>query len=147
MHSENGLLVDLDDVAKMIDQCDVFAVGFRSFPQRLLVDTRYDREEGPFIGVVEPVASVQERFFWLGQQRPRFGAPQRFTFFVWPHSIAFFQEAGLDGGILRRCHESGGSEVLPMFEAAMADIRERDRLATIGAIKGESYHTLWALRR
>jgi hypothetical protein len=44
------------------------------FPERLIVDTRHTDSDGPMVEVVEPVATVEERFFWLGQRRPSFGA-------------------------------------------------------------------------
>jgi NADH:ubiquinone oxidoreductase subunit 5 (subunit L)/multisubunit Na+/H+ antiporter MnhA subunit len=41
------------------------------------------------------VASVQERFFWLGQQRPTLGMPKNFMFFAWPHSLRYLEDSGL----------------------------------------------------
>jgi hypothetical protein len=82
VYTENGLLVDLAEVEKVVDLCDVFTVVFGLFAERLLVDTRCEGEEGPLVALVEPVASVEERFFWLGQRRPAFGPPERFMFFL-----------------------------------------------------------------
>ena len=42
MHTENGILVDLDQVRRVVDNADVFTVAFRLFGERLLIDTRFD---------------------------------------------------------------------------------------------------------
>ena len=98
--TENGMMIDLEELRKVVENADVFAIGFRTFPERLIVDARSSEHAGTMVQVVEPVASVEERFFWLGKERPAFGVPERFTFFVWPHSLRFFEESGL-GQIIR----------------------------------------------
>lgn len=143
MYTENGLLVDLVEVEKVVDLCDVFTVIFGLFPERLVVDTRHKGDEGPLVALVEPVASVQERFFWLGQRRPAFGPPENFMFFVWPHSIEFFEESGVAARIGRRCQASGYSEAVTMFEKAMAELRQKERKATLQAVTGEGFRDLW----
>ena len=143
MYTENGLMVNLSEVEKVVDQCDVFTVVFRMFPERLLVDTRFTAEEGPLVALVDPVASVEERFYWLGQERPRFGPPERFMFFPWPHSIVFFGQCGIAEHIRRRCEASGWAEAVAMFEKVMADLKEKEQQVTLAAIKGENFHTIW----
>ncbi|MDO8615620.1 MAG: hypothetical protein Q7T33_07775 [Dehalococcoidia bacterium] len=144
MFTENGVMIDLDEVRKVVDRCDVFTIGFRTFGERLIVDTRTQGEEGPMAEVVGPVGTVEERFFWLGQRRPAFGVPQQFTFFVWPHSLRFFRECGLVELI-------GGRLQAPQLPAASGGLdqalQQLDRLehkATLDAIRGNNYHTLWA---
>jgi hypothetical protein len=143
MHSENGVLVDLGDVSTVIEDSDVFGIGFRLFPDRLLVDTRFSDQDSVFIAVVPKVDSMQERFFWLGQQRPRFGMPERFAFFFWPHSIAFFEESGMAKRIKERLLESGWDNAATMFEETLADLRQRELEGTLTAISGQSHHTIW----
>ena len=41
------------------------------------------------------MASVQERYLWLGQHRGTFGAPEAFSFFVWPQSIESLMESSV----------------------------------------------------
>ena len=77
MYTENGLLVDLAEVEKVVDLCDVFTIIFRLFPERLLVDGRTSPQEGPLVALVEPVATVEERYHWLGRERPSFGPPEQ----------------------------------------------------------------------
>lgn len=143
MYSENGLLIDLEDVREAVATADVFAVGFRQFPERLFVDTRWNDRHGPFVGVVEPVSSVQERLFWLGARRPSLGMPQRFLFFPWPHSIAFLQESGIWEQIARRVRASGHPQVDAMLEATLRQLKEKEHDANLAAIRGEGYHQIW----
>lgn len=143
MYTENGLMVNLSEVEKVVDQCDVFTVVFRLFPERLLVDTRFTAEEGPLVALVDPVASVEERFYWLGQERPRFGPPERFMFFPWPHSIAFLEQCGVADHIRRRCEASGRAEAVAMLERVMAELKEKEQQVTLAAIKGENFKTIW----
>lgn len=137
MFTENGVIIDLDEVNKVIEHCDVFTIGFRLFPERLIVDARTADDEGPMLEVVEPVGTVEERFFWLGQRRPAFGVPQQFTFFIWPHSVPFLEESGLMDRIRRRIYPQDPAE-------SMLRLQLRERRAVFDAIKGTNYHTLWS---
>ncbi len=78
MYTENGLLVDIAEIDEIVRNADVFAAGFRLFPERLLIDTRHDENEMPMVAIVDPVATLQERFFWLGQHRPSLGTAEGF---------------------------------------------------------------------
>ena len=144
MYTENGLLVNLAEVEEVVDLCDVFTIIFRTFPERLLVDSRTSDQEGPLVGLVEPVASVEERYHWLGRKRPSFGPPERFMFFLWPHSIAFLEQCGVAARIRRRCEATGRPEAVAMFDRALAELREGEQRATLAAITGENYHTIWS---
>ena len=144
MFTENGLLIDLAEVKKVVAECDVFAIGFRLFPQRLLIDTRFLEDEGPLVAVVEPVATVEERFFWLGQKRPRFGPPQRFSFFIWPHSIAFLESCGIVEAIQERCRPDKWPDVRQQAGEVLAELRRLEKEAIQEALSGTNYHTLWS---
>ena len=52
MFTENGVLIDFEELRKVIDKCDVFTVGFRLFSERMIVDTRTTGEEGPMLEIV-----------------------------------------------------------------------------------------------
>lgn len=146
MFTENGVTIDFSELQKVVDTCDVFTIGFRMFPERLIVDTRHGDSDGPMVEVVEPVATVEERFFWLGQRRPSFGVPQQFTFFVWPHSVRHLEESGLGDIIRRRVHaEEETGEVGRQMAKSTIQLNTLEQRATFDAIHGRNYHTLWAL--
>ncbi len=95
MLTENGLRVDMEAVREVLERADVLAVAFTTFPDRLLVDVRDSGEEGPLVAIVDPVSTVEERFLWLGQHRGRFGAPEAFSFFMWPQTVRGMVERDL----------------------------------------------------
>lgn len=137
-------MIDLEQLRKVVDTCDVFTVGFRLFPERLIVDTRADERNGPLVEVVEPVSTVEERFFWLGQRRPSFGVPKQFTFFVWPHSIGYLEESGIMDRIRQRIYPADQTgEAAQQLVRAMQRLFSLEQQATRDAILGRNYHTLW----
>ncbi len=146
MYTENGLLVDVQEITEIVDSADVFTGSFRLFPERLLIDTRHDGREMPMVAIVDPVSSVQERFFWLGQHRPSLGLPESFKFFYWPHSIGFLRESGVWAKIVDRVAGSGFSGARETCDEALRDLIERERKATVDAIHGKRYQTLWSAR-
>lgn len=145
MYTENGLLVDLGEIEHTVRNADVFAAGFRLFPERLLIDTRHDDTEMPMVAIVDPVSSVQERFFWLGQHRPSLGMPQNFMFFFWPHSARYLQESGLWEKICARVVASGFNGARETCDAALDDLVARERSANVDAIRGQRHETIWAI--
>ncbi len=135
-------MIDLEELRKVVDNADVFTIGFRMFPERLIIDTRSEGETPPMIRVVEPVNTVEERFFWLGKERPEFAMPERFTFFVWPHSMRFFEDSGLGDLIRQRVYP-----IDPDCGRQMAESIHRlgvlERRAERDAITGRNHETLW----
>ena len=145
MFTENGVMIDLEEVRKVVEECDVFTIGFRLFPERVIVDARTFGDEGPILEVVEPVSTVEERFFWLGKRRPAFGVPERFTFFLWPHSIQHLEESGLMDKIRQRIYALDESrEIGRSVAKSVLHLHLLERKATRDAITGRNYHTLWA---
>ncbi len=140
-------MVDIEEFNKVVDLCDVFGVGFRLFPERLLVDTRTDDEHGPMLKVAEPVDSVQARFHWLGRERPSFGPPERFVFVPWPHSLQFLEECGILSRIRDRLVGLQPS-VADECDSVFAQLQALERSGTIEAIRGNGrYRTLWSAAR
>jgi hypothetical protein len=132
-------MIDLEELRNVVQSADVFTVGFRLFPERMIIDTRESGDVGPMVKVVEPVTSVEERFFWLGKERPAFGVPQSFSFFVWPHSIRYLEESGLGSIIRDRVARQADDQVAE----AIQQLIHLERLAERDAITGRNYHTLW----
>lgn len=142
MYGESGQIVDASEVREAIERADVLIVGFRTFPQRLLVDSRTSGPVGPMVRVVEPLGGVEERMFWLGQNRPAFGMPQAFTFFVWPHSVGFLEETGVAPILRDQVASHDGEEQL---SAALGELHAHERAARRDAITadGAPWRTLW----
>jgi hypothetical protein len=143
MYSENGVLVDLDDVAKLVSEADVFTVGFANFPERLIVDTRSNMNEAPMIKVVEPASGPRDRLAWLQRRRPSLGAPRAFTFMAWPHSPGFMQETGVWERIRHQVNADNDLGVDTQCEAALRELKNLDMQATLAVLRGDRCLTLW----
>ncbi len=143
MFTENVVQIDLEEVGKVVERCDVFAIGFRMFSERVIIDTRETDDQVPLVKVVEPVTSVEERFHWLGRERPAFGVPERFSFFVWPHSMEFLESCGLARRIRDQLGASERPEVARMMDKALAELQRLERRSVHQALAGEGYHVLW----
>ena len=143
MYSENGVLVDFEEISKLLQTADVFTVGFTSFPERLIVDTRSNDHETPMIQVVEPARSARDRMVWLSRRRPSLGAPEAFSFFAWPHSPSFMVQSGIWDRIRRAVDADNDNEVAVQCDLAMKQLHNLDREATFALLRGEHCLTLW----
>jgi hypothetical protein len=143
LFTENGVMIDLEEVGKVVDSSDVFTIGFRMFPQRVVIDARETGDVGPMVRVAEPVGTVEERFHWLGRERPSFEAPHGFAFFVWPHSMEFFDSSGVPQRIRDRLQASERPQVARMLDEALEELQRLEGEAVRQALSGEGYHALW----
>jgi hypothetical protein len=143
MPGENGVMVDLNEVSKLVASADVFAVGFGYFSERLLVDARTNESETPLVQVVEPAGSPQRRLRWLRRRRPSLGAPEAFSFVAWPHSARLLVDAGIWERILRRVAAESDPTVQAQCELALKQLLNLDHAASIAAIKGENFVNLY----
>lgn len=143
MLTEKGLEVDVEAVHDLLRRADVLAIGFTLFPERLLIDTRTSDEEGPLVAIVAPVATVQERYLWLGKHRGNFGAPEAFSFFTWPHTVRGMRERDILGPLRSRLSavsNDGGH----MLDQALAKLAGLEQNAIREAINGgESWRAVW----
>ncbi|MCC7365145.1 MAG: hypothetical protein IT303_12320 [Dehalococcoidia bacterium] len=143
MLTENGHQVDDAAVEQVLLNGDVITVGFTLLPQRLLVDTRVRPGEGPLVAIVAPVATVQERYLWLGKHRGSFGSPQSFSFFAWPHTIRNLVERDALAPLRARLADIS-SDGAATLDAAVAKLAMAEREAMKAAVTGsEAWQTLW----
>lgn len=147
MLTENGIEFDHDALRQVLEQADVLTIGFATFPQRLLIDTRTRTDEGPLATFVEPVTSVQERYLWLGKHRGSFGAPQGFSFFIWPRTVRALVEGDALRPLRDRLARAGGPASVAELDTALAALRELELQALRNVVAGgEGWHTVWAAR-
>lgn len=140
MYGENGPIIDIEEVREAIERADVLTVGFRSFPERLIIDSRSSEAAGSMARVVEPVGGVEERMFWLGRNRPQFELPEQFTFFVWPHSVRFMEQTGVTDVLFAQVHAGEGAAELT---DALEELKRLERVSSRSAIDGDQWHTIW----
>ncbi|OAI38807.1 hypothetical protein AYO38_08965 [bacterium SCGC AG-212-C10] len=143
MLAENGLDVDMDAVNEVLNRADVLTIGFTTFSERLLIDARANSSDGPMVAIVGPVGTVQERYHWLGRHRPGFGAPEAFSFFVWPHTVRTFRERDIIGPMRERLAAASG-DAATVLEQVLQRLGELETDAFRAAIRGEQpWHALW----
>ena len=140
--------IDLDAIRRVIAETDVFVVRFAMIEQRLLVDTRPDAEGRPYISIVPPVTSAEERYRFLQKERPGMPPPDQITVFQWPRPIAVMRELGVWRFIEERVESIGGDQSRRDADAAFRDGQRLERADVIAAIKGgEGYETIWERTR
>ncbi len=133
---------DLEETLRALRDADVVVIGFGWLQERLLIDGRTNESEGPYIRVVGPVHSPQDRLRELRKLRPSFDEPESFVFFPWSGRVEPFVEAGLFERILERCDGDPTAEA--DARAALTRLYELDREDVRQAISGgEKYHTLY----
>lgn len=143
MFAENGLQIDMDAVNEILARADVVALGFTAFAERLLVDVRSKGSLPPFVSVVDPVATVQERYAWLGRERGVLGAPQAFSFFVWPHSVRTLRERDVLAPLRARLAEVAG-DAAEQLDVIVETLAALEIEAFKKAIRGEDpWRSLW----
>ena len=133
---------DLDDALRVIDEADVVVIGFAWLADRLLVDARRSGSSGPYVRVVTPVRTPQERIRQLRELRPGFNDPESFVFLPWSGRVDSFVEAGLYQRIVDRCRDD--EPALGDCHTALKKLEELDRDDLRQAIRGgDKYHTLY----
>lgn len=144
MLAENGLEVDARALRHVFETGDVITVGFTLLVERLLIDTRRRPDEGALVAIVAPVATVQERYLWLGAHRGNFGAPKNFAFVAWPHTVRNLAERDIIRPLWERLASVGeGDEVA--LDNAIERLLEAERQAMREAVRGgDSWSTTWA---
>jgi hypothetical protein len=136
--------VDLGKVFEVIDSSDLLIVRFHLIQDRLLVDFRTRPGTGPFIAVVPPVSSVEERMRSLRALRPGFPLPEQIMSFHWPRSVPVLLESGIWDRIATRMIALGGDAARPACEETRYTLRRKEQSEIFGAITGaEHYQTLW----
>ena len=136
--------IDIEAMRRVIAEAEVFVVRFGMIEQRLLVDTRPDGQGRPYISIVPPVTSAEERYRFLRTERPDVPPPGQITVFQWPRSIAVMRELGVWRLIDDRVTAIGGDVSRRAADAAFRKGQRLERADMIAAIRGgEGYETLW----
>lgn len=144
-YGDNGLAVDFDQMAAAVDDGEVIVVGFEMTSKRLLIDLRADDHSPPLMEVVDPLANAQERNEWLSERRPGVPLPERFVFFVWPHSVELLGNSPLFSRSRERVSREQGIDLSNDIEEVRRDLARREQDDTWRALTGgEGYQTLWS---
>ncbi len=136
--------LDLDAIFEVIDEADVFVVRFSAIEQRLLVDSRTDDEGMPYIAMVPPARSAEERYRYLRRQRPDVPLPEQITVIRWPRPMAAMRELGVWDRIEQRLSDVAGEAAIEQADGVFREGRRLERADVVAAIRGgEGYETIW----
>ena len=144
---ENDFGLDLQEIMHVIDTAEVLVVRFAIIEKRLLVDARHNAQEGPFIKLVPRAGSVEERFRYLKQLRPRFALPERIMSFMWPRHVALLEKAGVWQRIVDRLVGLGYPEIADQCQEVFQELIQEEKTEVVAAIRGGGgYQSLWERR-
>ena len=135
--------VDVEEILGVVRTAEVIIFRFLIISQRLLVDARFDREQGPLLKLVPAARSAEERFRSLRELRPGFKLPERITIIHWPKFVDRLEESGVWSGIERRVLAAGFEETETAVAGALAELKRHETDAVRRAIRGDGYQTLW----
>lgn len=144
---DNQQPIDLTEITHVIRTADVMLVRFTTFDKRLLIDARFDAEEGPLVRVVPRAGSAAERFRHLKQLRPRFPLPKNIVSFNWPRYVGSLERLGVWQSIVDRCLSSGFEAATGECRDALAALRSEEEQQIVNAITGEGFETVWDRRQ
>lgn len=141
MDSDFG--VDIAEAVRGIKTAEVICILLPLVARSLVVDTRYDHQEGPFVQVMTPAGSLEERVEVLRKLRPRFPEPRRIAVLPWPGYVQGLCRVGLWDKLVQRFVDSAHPAAVKACEAAFNEIVELERQELARAIRGEHYRVLW----
>ena len=140
---DNDFAIDIDAICQVIDKADIITVRFLILPQRLLIDTRCSKSEGPLIKAVPRATSLEERFKSIKQLRPRFRLPEKITAIWWPKHVQELVTCGVWDRIVQRLASAGFPEADEQCKKVLDDLIRQEEQEIHNAIAGEGYHCLW----
>ncbi|TAJ20300.1 MAG: hypothetical protein EPO65_04200 [Dehalococcoidia bacterium] len=150
MTNDNGLTLDIDALLEAAADTDVLVIGFDFMAERIVVDFRADNRERslPLLELAPPMADAQERVAWLAERRPALASPDRFLFFVWPHTIKTLADSPVIDRILVRLRDEHGVDYRSACARLIADVRRAEHAERLAAIRGtDGFETLWERER
>ncbi len=143
MYSENGIRIDMEEFAKTLREADLLVFNFLTFSDRMLIDPRWTEIDGPLVAIVAPVQTPQERFAWLGKNRPGFGPPEGFAFVPWPHSVRMLRDADMLAPMRSRLGQVS-DEAGTALQQVLDNLVDREMQGIRDIIRGnEEWMTLW----
>ena len=95
--------------------------------------------------MVDPVGGAHERTTWLSERRPGVPLPERFVYFVWPHSVEMLEQSPLFERSRSRIDREQGIDIGDDIRDVLDDLERRERDDLRRALSGgEGYETVWS---
>lgn len=136
--------VDIEEMARVIDDAEVIVIRFHVIAQRLLLDLRGAPGSPPLVRLVPPVNSAEERYHYLQRERPGMALPDHITVVGWPRYVQVMRDTGLWQRIADRVAREGDDSDGRLCEDVYREVRAAERAEVAAAIRGgEGYESLW----
>ena len=144
---DDDLTYDLDEMMKNLDTAEVMSLFFPSFRKAVVIDTRYNDNDGPMVRIMPMAASPQERLRSIRRLRPGFPRLQSLTLIPWPRYVDSLITLGIWDRIVNRFIISGHKEVADSCYAILEELRNLEKSELASVVRGENYHTIWSAKR
>ena len=148
MDAEELLKAEVAEALRLIEEADVIVIAFSHFDERLLIDVRSNALDGPYIRVVQPLGSAEERLRELHRVRPSFPDTDKLAFFAWPRSINGLKDLGIWALLHQRVTAGNAPEAEGQLGTAFNELKRLEEAETLEAIGGTTrYRSLWERKR
>ena len=140
---DNDFRIDLAEVARSIDSAEVVTLFFPLLRKTLLVDARFDVEDGPMVRVVPMVSGPEERVQMIRKMRPNFPKPERIAFIPWPKYASSIVRLGVYDVIKDRLEKSGRQKPIEDLRTSIRSLEQLEREELTAVLTGTGYRTIW----
>lgn len=135
--------IDSSQLQDAVRSAEVLSIFFPLVRRSLVIDTRFDAEDGPMVRLMPQVNSLEERCRSIRRVRPRFAQPQKVTAIPWPKYVNSLVQTGVVARIRHRLAQSGFQGSLRALDKALEELRRREKEELAAVIRGDHYHTIW----
>jgi hypothetical protein len=135
------------------DDIEIWIMFFPAIRQSLIIDTRSDELDGPWIALAPMVSSVEERIEQIKKERPRFPATEKVAFLPLPLDIAGLERSSLWTKIVGRFQARSDLQAIRECQKQLDTLLELEkhvkslhtnRGAVLGVI---GFETLWQRKK
>ena len=141
---EGNFLFEIDEVLRNVQEAEVMSIFFPSFRRALIIDTRYNADDGPMVRLMPIASSPQDRVRSIRKLRPGFPRLQNLTLIPWQRYVDSLVNLGVWEKIVKRIEESGDKKAMQACDAALTELLRLERQELVAAISGDNYQTIWS---
>lgn len=135
--------IDSTQLQDAVRSAEVLSIFFPLVRRSLVIDTRFDAEDGPMVRLMPQVSSLEERCRSIRRVRPHFAQPEKVTAIPWPKYVNSLVQTGVVARIRHRLAQSGFQGPLRALDKALEELRRREKQELAAVIRGDHYHTIW----
>ncbi len=141
---EGSFLFEMDEMFRNILKAEAMSIFFPTLRKALVVDTRFNSTEGPYVRLLPMAGSPQERLRSIERLRSGFPRLRNLTLIPWQRYVDSLVTTGVWAKIEERIEESGDAGAIEACRAALSELRRSERRELQAVIAGEGYQTIWS---